>query len=104
MPKFVLLSACLVFLFPAQAFADYAPDKHPSTRAEVAAQCALLGDKGRSWGIEDESGPYGCQNAETGQALNCGPDGQCTDYVGDPRWRHIQSILKGAGQPKKLPL
>ncbi len=98
-----LLAAAIVAALSATAFASYAPIKYAKSRAELASICEKLGPAGKGYGLESSSGAYGCQNTETGAAVQCTADGQCTDYSADFRWKKIQEILHG-GKPQKQAL
>lgn len=102
MSRMLVLSAALVPLLATSALADRVPPSRVLTRDAVAASCATLGAAARSWGLEQGSGAFGCQNMTTGQAITCKPDGTCTDYVGDPRWRRIRDVLDKYGKTPKL--
>jgi hypothetical protein len=96
MKKTVLLSAFAILACSLPALADYAPKTHPASREEISASCASLGAVGRSWGLDAQTGGFGCQNTTNGNAVSCTADGQCTDHAGDPRWSRIQLLIKGA--------
>jgi len=102
--KVAVLSAFVFLSFTVSAFADisdYAPDKRPAGRDEVKDLCIAMGAAGMGFGL-DGTGSYGCQNTVNGNALICGADGQCTDHVGDPRWRRIKTLIDGAGKKEGL--
>ena len=85
--------------FSGAAFASYTPIKYEKSRVELAEACALLGAKGESWGLDRQTGPYGCRNTENGNAVDCTTDGKCSDFSGDPRWKRIQILLRQGQAP-----
>jgi len=94
--KRLLFAGVLALAAAGPACASYAPIKHAMSREAVASACAVLGAHGESYGLEVQSGAYGCRNTETGGAVACEENGQCTDYSADPRWKHIQELLHGS--------
>ena len=86
-------------LVPAFAgISNYAPDKRIVGRDEAKTICHSMGDVGKGFNLDGPSGAYGCQNQINGNAITCAGDGQCTDHVGDPRWRRIKELIDGAGK------
>lgn len=77
------------------AEASYPPIKYTRTRADLAAACTALGPRGQGYGFDQQTGPYGCRDIESGNAVTCKGDGSCTDYSGDPRWKKIHDWLNG---------
>ncbi len=104
MSKSLFATALVLTNLSSAAFASYPPIKYTKSRAEIAQSCALLGDKGEGWGLNRQTGAYGCRNTVNGNAVSCNADGKCRDYSGDPRWRRIQDLLKGANAPKSVRL
>jgi hypothetical protein len=103
--KFLVLPAVIVSSFAAPALADisnYAPDKRVIGRGELTSICLAMGDTGKGFNLGGTSGTYGCQNQNNGNAITCNGDGQCTDHVGDPRWRRIKTLIDNAGKQKGL--
>ena len=100
--KRFLLAGVLTLAMAAPAFASYAPIKHAMSRDQVADACAVLGAHGESYGLEAQGGAYGCRNTQTGGAVTCEENGQCTDYSADPRWKHIQELLHGGNGQKAI--
>ena len=101
----LLVSSAILAILTVPALADYAPGKKPVSRTELKSICDGMGVRGVGMNLGAVSGRYSCQNAETGNAITCGPDGQCTEYGGDPRWQRIQALIKGAGKkdrPKRI--
>jgi hypothetical protein len=96
-----LFVAAIIFALSGAAFASYPPIKYTKSRAGLAQSCALLGSKGESWGLDRQTGAYGCRNIENGNAVSCTADGKCSDYSGDPRWKRIQILLKGGKVQKR---
>ncbi|MBC8036757.1 MAG: hypothetical protein H7X89_06035 [Rhizobiales bacterium] len=102
MTKTFFTAAVILAALAGQAFASYPPIKYGKSRAELAQSCATLGAKGQSWGLDRQTGAYGCRNTENGNAVHCTADGKCADYSGDPRWKRIQILLKGGKEQKAL--
>ncbi len=98
----LLAATALIAALSSTAFASYAPIKYPKGRAELAVACEKLGSAGKGYGLDSTSGAYGCRNTETGGAIQCTPDGQCTDYSADFRWKKIQEILSGGKAQKQF--
>lgn len=96
MTKSIVIAAMLLTALSGAAFASYPPIKYHKSRAELARSCASLGSRGEGWGLDKQTGAYGCRNTENGNAVSCTSDGKCNDYSGDPRWRRIQDLLKGS--------
>ncbi len=95
MTRNILIAAALLFGLAAPAFASFAPITYQSSRELIAEACTRLGADGQGWGLGAATGDYGCRNLATGNTVKCREDGSCTDYSGDPRWKNIQTILKG---------
>lgn len=98
MTRIFVLSGFMFAALSVSAFADisnYAPDKRIAGRDEAKTICLAMGDVGRGFNLDGTSGPYGCQNQNNGNAITCNGDGQCTDHVGDPRWRRIKDLIDG---------
>ena len=93
--KPLFLGLALSLVLSSSAFASYTPITYAKSRAELAAACATLGAKGEGYGLAASSGAYGCRNTENGGAVQCEENGQCRDFSGDPRWKHIQILLQG---------
>lgn len=99
--KSVLFGLALSVILSGTAFASYAPISYEKSREALAAACDQLGDRGESYGLQSQSGAYGCRNIENGNAVQCDANGKCRDYSGDPRWKHIQILLKGGNDPAR---
>jgi len=95
MTRPILIATALLFGLTAPAFASYAPITYQSSRELIAEACTKLGADGQGWGLDAAEGDFGCRNLVTGNTIKCREDGSCTDYSGDPRWKNIQTILKG---------
>jgi hypothetical protein len=107
--RFFVLPALIVSIFATNALADisnYAPDKRVIGRGELTSICLSMGDTGKGFNLGGTTGDYGCQNQDNGAAVTCSGDGQCTDHVGDPRWRRIKELIDNAGkkQQRHVPL
>jgi hypothetical protein len=96
----LLAALLLALLFHETATADLAPHPTPRSRDEVAAACAPLGGRGEYWGLDRDTGAYGCRNLDNGNAIDCSEKGLCTDYVGDPRWKRIHDLLQASQPPR----
>jgi len=104
MSRSLVVAAFILTIVVGSASASYPPIKYAKDRAAIARSCALLGSKGEGWGLDRQTGAYGCRNIENGNAVSCTADGKCRDYSGDPRWKHIQDLLKGANAPRSVRL
>ena len=105
MTRIFVLSALVLLSLPAAAQADistYALDKRIVGRDEAKTICLSMGDVGRGFNLDGTSGAYGCQNQVNGNAITCVGDGQCTDHVGDPRWRRIKELIDNAGKKQSV--
>lgn len=71
-----LCSAILGSAMP--AFAKAIPMR-PVSRSAVDSACSRAG--GSSFGIQDETGSYGCTSPHG--SVNCSADGDCSGYVSD---------------------
>lgn len=100
MQQAFLAGALILTGFATPAFASFAPIKYSISRDELAARCALLGDRSESWGLDSAVGDYGCRNTDNGNTVKCTAQGRCTDYGGDPRWKRIKAILEGGKAQK----
>ena len=104
MSKSLIVAALALTTLASAAFASYPPINYAKSRTGIARSCALLGSKGEGWGLDRQTGAYGCRNTENGNAVSCTADGKCKDYSGDPRWKRIQDLLKGANAPRSIRL
>jgi hypothetical protein len=104
MTKSLIAATAIMFVLSGAAFASYPPIEYAKSRADLAHSCALLGAKGEGWGLNRQTGAYGCRNTENGNAVQCTADGKCRDYSGDPRWKRIQILLKGGKAQKAVRL
>ena len=95
MTRRILIAAAAIFGFASPVFASFAPIAYQSSRELIAEACTKLGADGQGWGLDATQGDFGCRNLVTGNTIKCREDGSCTDYSGDPRWKNIQTILKG---------
>ena len=102
MTRYLFTAAIIISAMAGPAFASYPPINYTKSRAELAQSCALLGGRGESWGLDRQTGAYGCRNTENGNAVSCAADGKCMDYSGDPRWKRIQILLKGGKEQKQI--
>ncbi len=102
MTQSLLAATAILIAFSGAAFASYPPIKYAKSRAELAQSCALLGGRGEGWGLDQQTGAYGCRNTGNGNAVHCSADGRCSDYSGDPRWKRIQRLLKGGEGQKAI--
>lgn len=100
MTRNLIAAALFLAALAHPAFASYPPIKYHASREDIAAACTKLGAGGQGWGLDTAAGDYGCRNLVTGNTVKCREDGSCTDYSGDPRWKNIQTILKG-GKPNR---
>jgi hypothetical protein len=103
--RIFVLSGLMFAALPVSAIADisnYAPDKRIVGRDEAKSICLAMGDTGKGFNLDGTSGAYGCQNQINGNAITCTGDGQCTDHVGDPRWRRIKELIDNAGKKQGL--
>ena len=101
MTKSIVIAAVILTALSSAAFASYPPIKYHKSRAELARSCASLGSRGEGWGLDKQTGAYGCRNIENGNAVSCTAEGECSDYSGDPRWKRIQILLKGGKVQKQ---
>lgn len=92
MTRTFIVSSILVIAFAAPALAGSPPVSKKRTVTNVEMSCANLGDRGESL---NRDGRIGCRNSQTGAAVTCTLDGQCTEYAPDPRWRKIRDALEG---------
>jgi hypothetical protein len=70
----VFLTAAIIFtVLAGTALASYPPIRYGKSRVELAQSCALLGNKGESWGLDRHTGAYGCRNTENGNASTAQP-------------------------------
>ncbi|MFT3988473.1 hypothetical protein [Aestuariivirga sp.] len=99
--KSVLFGLALSVILWGTAFASYAPISYNKSREALAAACDHLGDKGEGYGLQSKTGAYGCRDTVNGNAVQCDANGKCHDYSGDPRWKHIQILLKGGNDPAR---
>jgi hypothetical protein len=95
MTRNLIAAALVLAAFAHPAFASFAPITYQSSRELIAEACTKLGKDGQGWGLDATQGDFGCRNLATGNTVKCREDGSCTDYSGDPRWKNIQTILKG---------
>lgn len=99
---FLATTAILVALIT-PALAGTPPVKSKTSSAAAAEACAALGVNGETITFSRNSG---CRNTETGAAISCDQDGQCTEYFADPRWKKIKLLQRDGQQqpPARLPL
>ena len=103
MTRHIPIAAALLFGLAAPAFASFAPITYQSSRELIAEACTKLGNDGQGWGLDAAQGDFGCRNLVTGNTVKCREDGSCTDYSGDPRWKNVQTILKGGKTRQESP-
>ncbi len=101
MNKTILSVSALVIVFALPAAAGSPPVAKTRTVESVVASCASLGALGESL---SRPGQVGCRNTETGAAVTCDSDGQCTEYAPDPRWKKIKDALDAAGLKQQAPV
>jgi hypothetical protein len=102
MTRTLLAATAMILALTGSALASYAPIKYTKSRAGIAAACNRLGSTGQGHGLDAMTGGYGCRNLANGNAVQCGADGFCADYSGDPRWKRIQILLKGGEAQKQV--
>ena len=95
MTKSLMIAAIIVAALSGTALASYPPINYAKSRVDLARSCALLGSRGEGWGLDRQSGAYGCRNTENGNAVHCTAAGKCSDYSGDPRWKRVRILLDG---------
>ncbi|MGH6908192.1 MAG: hypothetical protein ACREDX_10090 [Aestuariivirga sp.] len=102
MTRSFFTAAIIITILAVTAFAGSPPIKYGKSRVELAQSCALLGGRGESWGLDRQTGAYGCRDTGNGHAVYCTANGKCSDYSGDPRWKRIQILLKGGKEQKVI--
>lgn len=101
MTRTLITASALLIAFSLPALAGSPPTAKTRTLSDVSVSCANLGVNGESLA---RGGLTGCRNLETGAAVTCTLDGQCTEYAPDPRWTKIREAVERTKLKQQVPL